>query len=321
MQSVLENEPVNGKPVTRRNDLQSRLAFRTESGNLAGKSSNLGNRKSYVEAVKSMPERSNSSKMLKDSKTKTEASLVFCTKKCSTDWLEGCYVGVAHSIELVPKLQETLGSKVIEKCLVRSIGGCKVFLSPEREDNLKEFIESEGEPLLANRWGRIISIDSSTAFKERFDVVRILISTSSYEVIKEDIKVIVKDDAFLISVMEDNGGDGLGNNYPWSDKISSYSLSWSDNACRALYGKVQGNEAFLSEESYEHFSSVLDQGKCISLSEAELLNNDGSKQPANEISRSWNRISVRELGSCDLRDCNDGLILKKEALLQQMCIS
>ncbi|GAB4857698.1 hypothetical protein Ancab_015604, partial [Ancistrocladus abbreviatus] len=303
--SILENKPVNGKLVTRRNGLQSRLAFRTEFGNLVGKSNNLGNRKNYVEAVKSMPERSNSWKKLKDRKAKTEASLVFCTKKCSTDWLQGCYVGVAHSIELVPKLQETLGSKVIEKCLVWPIGHCKVLLSPERGNNFKEFIE----------WGRIISIDLSTALKERFDVARILISASSYEVIKEDIKVIIEDDAFLISVMEDNGGDGLGNNYPWSDKISSNSLSRSNNDCHTLYGKVQGCEVcFSSETSYEHFSPVLNQGKCLNPSEAEPSNNDGSEQPANEISGSWNRISDRELGSCDMRDFNDGLHTKKRGL-------
>ncbi|GAB4834009.1 hypothetical protein Ancab_032261 [Ancistrocladus abbreviatus] len=184
MQSVLENKPVNGKPVTRRNDPQSRLAFWTESGNLAGKSSNLGNQKSYVKAVKSMLEKSNSWYMLKDSKMKTEASLV------------------------------------IEKCLVRLIGGCKVLLSPKRGNNLKEFIESEG-----------------------------------------------------------------------------------------------GSEAsFSSEKSYEHFSPALDPGKCISPSEAELSNNNGSEQPANEISGSWNRISVRELGSCDLRDCNDSLHTQKRGL-------
>ncbi|GAB4857608.1 hypothetical protein Ancab_015515 [Ancistrocladus abbreviatus] len=203
-----------------------------------------------------MPERSNSWKMLKDSKTKTEASLVFCAKKCSTDWLEGCYIGVAHSIELVPKLQETLSSKVARSCFLRKGG-----IASKNSSRARVY---PGGIVLANRWGRIISIDPSTTFKERFDVARILISTSSYEVIKEDIKVIVQDDAFLISVMEDNRGDGLGNNYPCSDKISSYSLSWSDNDCCALYGKVQGSEvSFSSEKSYEHFSPMLDRKSAL----------------------------------------------------------
>ncbi|GAB4852859.1 hypothetical protein Ancab_017056 [Ancistrocladus abbreviatus] len=168
---------------------------------------------------------------------KTEASLVFCAKKGSTDCLEGCYVGVAHSIELVLKLQETLGSKVIEKCLVWPIEGCKVLFSPERRNNLKEFIESESVP-----------------WRNWFSMIQ-----------------------------------------PW--------------------GKTDGCEvSFSSEKSYEYFSPAIDRGKCLSPSEAEPSNNDGSEQPANETPRSWNRISIRELGSCDMRDFNDGFHTQKRGL-------
>ncbi|GAB4837354.1 hypothetical protein Ancab_002236 [Ancistrocladus abbreviatus] len=94
---------------------ETRRAFRADSSNPADISSNMRIRKSHVEAVKSMPERSNSWKKPK---------------------------GI-HSIDLVPKLQEVLRSKVTERCLVRQIGGCKVLLSLERGYNLKDFIESD----------------------------------------------------------------------------------------------------------------------------------------------------------------------------------
>ncbi|GAB4858365.1 hypothetical protein Ancab_009837 [Ancistrocladus abbreviatus] len=230
-----------------------------------------------------------------------------------------------HSIDLVPKLQEVLGSKVTEKCLVRPIEGCKVLLSPERGYNLKDFIESECVPwrkwfsviqswiktdvgieratwvncypiplhlwnfdffiALATRWGRIVLIDLSIALKERFDITWILISTPCYEVIKEDIRVAVEEDTFLISVMDGTGGDG-----------------WESNSLK---------------KASNQFSLVMDWGICSTPLEVVSSYNNAIELPANGKSGSLNRVLVPELGSCDI---HDDFVTQKKASFWRMGI-
>ncbi|GAB4860545.1 hypothetical protein Ancab_035706 [Ancistrocladus abbreviatus] len=131
-------------------------------------------------------------------------------------------------------------------------------------------------------------------------------------VIKEDIKVTAKEDVFLICMMEDTRGDGLGNDYPWT---VSNSLSQSDNDCLLRYGKDQGYEVSNSSAKASDLSlPAIDRGKCLRPLEIESTYNDGTKPPANGKSRLQNSLSVQELGSCD------GFNTQKEAFLQSMWI-
>ncbi|GAB4827231.1 hypothetical protein Ancab_034118 [Ancistrocladus abbreviatus] len=146
VQLATENRVDFEKPITTNIFRQNRRVLWTDSSNPAISSSKMGVRKTNVEEVKSMLDKCSLGLQPTSSKMKTKANLVFDVKQCSTNWLEGCFVGEVHSIDLVLKLQELLGSKITKKCLVRLIGGCKVLLSPKRGYNLKDFIEIECVP-------------------------------------------------------------------------------------------------------------------------------------------------------------------------------
>ncbi|GAB4827225.1 hypothetical protein Ancab_034112 [Ancistrocladus abbreviatus] len=273
-----ENRADFGKPITTNIIRQNRRVLRTNSSNPAISSSKIGIRKTYVEAVKSMPDKCSSRLQPLGGKMKMEANLVFDVKQCSTSSV--------YSIGLVPKLQELLGSKITEKCLVRPIGGCKVLLSPERGYNLKDFIESECVPwwkwfLVIRPWMKIdVGTEYATWYclKERFNVARTLISTPCYEVIKEDIRVAVEEDTFLINVMEDSGGDG-------GDGITQ--------------GGEESNSLKLASDQS---SSAIDRGICSSPLEAISQLNDELNLPANGESGSLNRLFDPNLGRSEFHD-------------------
>ncbi|GKV29753.1 hypothetical protein SLEP1_g38652 [Rubroshorea leprosula] len=132
-------------------------------------------------------------------------------------WLEGCYVGTVHSVEMVRNLQEKFYMEGYFYCRVRAMGGKMVLLDCEEKEELRDLVEMaaewlaqwfseikpwtpelvakerfvwikcHGAPLNAWRsdffekmgstWGKFICLDDSTSNKRRFDVARFLIST------------------------------------------------------------------------------------------------------------------------------------------------
>ncbi|GKV34356.1 hypothetical protein SLEP1_g42732 [Rubroshorea leprosula] len=150
-----------------------------------------------------------------------------------------CYVGVAHSVEIVLILQERFYMEGYFTCRLRAIGGKMVLLDCEDKEELKELIQGAaswlsqwfadvkpwspslvakerfvwlrclGAPLhgwgpeffesMVTAWGKFISLDDNTSKKRRFDVARILISTPIMESIS--IKRHIKVNGVLYNLM------------------------------------------------------------------------------------------------------------------------
>ncbi|GKV29210.1 hypothetical protein SLEP1_g38156 [Rubroshorea leprosula] len=132
-------------------------------------------------------------------------------------WLEGCYVGITHSVEMVRNLQEKFYLEGYFWCRIRAMGGKMVLLDSVDKDELKDLVEMasewlaqwfegvklwtpdmvateryawircQGVPLnawetdffekMSCSWGKFICLDDSTSKKRRFDIARFLIST------------------------------------------------------------------------------------------------------------------------------------------------
>ncbi|GLU16460.1 hypothetical protein SLE2022_328930 [Rubroshorea leprosula] len=159
------------------------------------------------------------------------AGLEFNVKEEEFQWLQGCYVGIAHSVEIVPNLQEKLYIEGYFSCRLRAMGGKLVLLDGENKDEIKDLVEGasewlgqwfsevkpwspsmvakerfvwmrcQGAPLhawspeffeeLALVWGKCICLDDSTSKKRRFDVARFLLSTRIMDTISVHRKVKV----------------------------------------------------------------------------------------------------------------------------------
>ncbi|GAB4827230.1 hypothetical protein Ancab_034117 [Ancistrocladus abbreviatus] len=117
--------------------------------------------------------------------------------------------------------------------------------------------------------------------------------------------------------MEDSGGDGGGNCYPWSMNISLNSSSWYDNECHWLDNITQGGEESNSLKlASDQSLSVIDRGICLSPLEAVSLLNDELKLPANVESRSLNSLFDSDLGRGKFHD--DLVTLKKGLSLENV---
>ncbi|GKV15863.1 hypothetical protein SLEP1_g26605 [Rubroshorea leprosula] len=132
-------------------------------------------------------------------------------------WLDGCFVGIAHSVEMIRNLQEKFYMEGYFWCRVRAMGGKMVLLDSDDKEELKDLVEMasewlaqwfegvkpwtpdlvaseryawircQGVPLNAWKtdffekmscsWGKFICLDDSTSKKRRFDIARFLIST------------------------------------------------------------------------------------------------------------------------------------------------
>ncbi|GKV35771.1 hypothetical protein SLEP1_g43991 [Rubroshorea leprosula] len=60
-------------------------------------------------------------------------------------WLEGCYVGTVHSVEMVRNLQEKFYMEGYFYCRVRAMGGKMVLLDCEEKEELKDLVEMAAE--------------------------------------------------------------------------------------------------------------------------------------------------------------------------------
>ncbi|GKV34386.1 hypothetical protein SLEP1_g42761 [Rubroshorea leprosula] len=128
------------------------------------------------------------------------------------EWFEGCFVGIARSVEIVPILQERLYMDGLFSIKLRAMGGKLVLMDCDDKEELKGLVELAkdwlgqwfvnikhwtpqmvakkrfvwlkcyGVPLhgwgpeffisIANLWGNFITLNESTSSKKRFDVAR-----------------------------------------------------------------------------------------------------------------------------------------------------
>ncbi|GKV30137.1 hypothetical protein SLEP1_g38992 [Rubroshorea leprosula] len=174
--------------------------------------------------------------------------LEFNPKHENWKWLEGCYLGTARSVEIVPVIQERLYMEGLFVVRVRAMGGKLVLLDGEDKEELKELVESAadwlgqwfdeirpwsptlvaserfvwvkmmGVPLevwgadffstLASLWGKFISLDESTSSMKRFDVARVLVSTAQMNPISRTLRIKVNGQLVCIMCREEDGSNG-----------------------------------------------------------------------------------------------------------------
>ncbi|GKV09903.1 hypothetical protein SLEP1_g21337 [Rubroshorea leprosula] len=99
------------------------------------------------------------------------SGLEFKVKKEEFQWLQGSYVGVAHSVEIVPNLEEKFYMEGYFSCRLRAMGGKLVLMDGENKDEIKDLVE--GAPEWLGQWfSEVKPWSPSMVEKERFVWIR-----------------------------------------------------------------------------------------------------------------------------------------------------
>ncbi|GKV03082.1 hypothetical protein SLEP1_g15450 [Rubroshorea leprosula] len=219
--------------------------------------------------------------------------LEFNPKHEDWEWLVGCYVGTARSVEIVPILQERLYMEGLFSIKLRAMGAKFVLMDCDDKEELKELVESAkdwlgqwfvdvkpwspqmvanerfvwlkcyGVPLhawgpeffisIANLWGNFITLDESTSSKKRFDVARILISTSETNQISKTLTYKINGHFYRIMCKEEETTN------------NSFSLK-SD--CRPVFSEEDCSESWSTDQGFGNHR-VLHENDSDSASDGE----------------------------------------------------
>ncbi|GKV45755.1 hypothetical protein SLEP1_g52805 [Rubroshorea leprosula] len=171
------------------------------------------------------------------------SGMEYIVKEEDFEWLKGCYVGIARSVEIVPILQERFYMEKYFSCNLRAMGGKMVLMECEDKEELKDLVQHasdwlgqwfsevtqwspsmvakerfvwircQGAPLhawgpkffesMASVWGKFISLDDSTSKRRRFDISRFLISTTKMEAISVKRKIKVNGAMYELKFTEE----------------------------------------------------------------------------------------------------------------------
>ncbi|GKU93948.1 hypothetical protein SLEP1_g7497 [Rubroshorea leprosula] len=123
-------------------------------------------------------------------------------------WLEGCFVGVVHSVELVRNLQEKFYMEGYFSCRIRAMGGRLVLLDGEDKEELKDLVELASDWLgqwfeEVRPWTSNMVANESTSKRRRFDVARFLISTQIMDTIKVSRQVKINGNLYNLKFSEE----------------------------------------------------------------------------------------------------------------------
>ncbi|GKV44689.1 hypothetical protein SLEP1_g51849 [Rubroshorea leprosula] len=171
------------------------------------------------------------------------SGMEYNVKEEDYEWLQGCYVGIAHSVDIVPNLQEKFYMEGYFSCRLRAMGGKMLLMDCEDKEELKDLVQGasdwlgqwfsevkpwspsmvakerfvwircQGVPMLAwgpdffqsmaAAWGKFICVDDSTSKKRRFDVARFLISTSIMDSISVNRQIKINGIMYNIKFSEE----------------------------------------------------------------------------------------------------------------------
>ncbi|GKU86405.1 hypothetical protein SLEP1_g936 [Rubroshorea leprosula] len=171
------------------------------------------------------------------------AGMEFNVKPEEYAWLEGSYVGIVHSVEMVRNLQEKFFMEGYFSCQIRAMGGKMVLLTGQDKEEVKDLVEMaadwlrqwfeevtpwtpqmtakerfvwlrcQGAPVnvwgseffstMGRSWGNFICLDDSTSKKERFDIARFLISTPIMETITVTREIKINGNIFKLKFTEE----------------------------------------------------------------------------------------------------------------------
>ncbi|GKV41862.1 hypothetical protein SLEP1_g49342 [Rubroshorea leprosula] len=174
---------------------------------------------------------------------KSWAGFEYNPKPEDYSWLEGSFVGLAHSVEMVRNLQEKFYMEGYFSCRIRAMGGRMVLLDCEDKEELKDLVElaadwlgqwfevvrpwtpemvakerfvwirGQGVPLnawnteffekMGCSWGKFICLDDSTSKRRRFDIARFLISTQIMDTIKVSRQVKINGSMYNLKFSEE----------------------------------------------------------------------------------------------------------------------
>ncbi|GKV05619.1 hypothetical protein SLEP1_g17606 [Rubroshorea leprosula] len=175
--------------------------------------------------------------------------LEYNVKEEDYEWLQGCYVGIAHSVEMVPNIQEKFYIEGYFSCRLRAMGGKMVLMDCEDKEELKDLVQGaadwlgqwfsevkpwsplmvakerfvwircQGTPLqvwgpaffesMAVPWGKFICLDDSTSQKRRFDIARFLISTQIMDLISVKRQITVNGEVYCLKFTEEEMTNSL----------------------------------------------------------------------------------------------------------------
>lgn len=89
---------------------------------------------------------------------------------------------------------------------------------------------------LVTCFGRFVTMDSSTMFKKRFDVARVMIQTSSSEVVNRILKVKINGDFYAIRVVEEPFTDAIVSPFSHEDQQKVEENVSDDELVRLVVG-------------------------------------------------------------------------------------
>ncbi|GKV03570.1 hypothetical protein SLEP1_g15846 [Rubroshorea leprosula] len=157
--------------------------------------------------------------------------------------------GIAHSVEIVPNLQEKFYMEGYFTCRLRAMGGKLVLMDCEDKGELVDLVQGasdwlgqwfsevkpwspkevakerfvwvrcQGAPLhawgpdfferMSSAWGKFICLDDSTSNKRRFDIARFLISTPIMDSISVRRQIKVNGELFSLKFSEEEWTNSL----------------------------------------------------------------------------------------------------------------
>ncbi|GKV29201.1 hypothetical protein SLEP1_g38147 [Rubroshorea leprosula] len=183
------------------------------------------------------------------------------------EWLQGCYVGTAHSVQIVPNLQEKFFMEGFFSCRLRAMGGKLVLMDCVDKEELKDLVQNGADWL--SQWFSEVrpwtpAIVAKESKKRRFDIARFLISTECMDPISVQKAVKVNGDLYTLKFIEEEltnilfslRQDFMPNFLSESEHEDSWSLSSSD------YGNNQQDvEEDKTQKQSELINSEEDDGR------------------------------------------------------------
>ncbi|GLT45722.1 hypothetical protein SLA2020_195340 [Shorea laevis] len=221
----------------------------------------------------------------KKEQTRTEKE--YNPRREDWEWLEGCSVGTLRSLQLAPVIQERLYMEGMFAIKTKTMGGKLILLEGDDKEELKEIVENAkqwlnqwfddikpwspnmvaterfvwlkclGVPLqvwgseffasIASTWGTFISLDDNTRLKKRFDVAKVLISTSEQKTITENLIYKINGHMYSIKCSEEEVNPGCP--YLKLDCVPKSIHSFDDDEDESL-GSEWEKESILGSKSY-----------------------------------------------------------------------
>ncbi|GKV17381.1 hypothetical protein SLEP1_g27896 [Rubroshorea leprosula] len=182
-------------------------------------------------------------------------------------WLEGCYVGTTHSVELIPTLQEKFFMEGYFSCKVRPMGGRLVLLEGGDKEEMKDLVELAPEWL--GQWFEDLKPwNPKLVARERFVWLRCQgVPTHAWgpdffatigNFISKSMNIRVNDKPFLIKVMEEEATNGIFS--MTSDHVFRELMDADDSSLErwSLFSDMKG----VGEESIQDGGCFRQSSKC-----------------------------------------------------------